>query len=50
MRRAFTSAAEMGVARLSLAVDASNAPALKLYYRFGMARLGSKVAMMRKLA
>lgn len=49
MRRAFTSVAAMGVARLSLAVDSNNAPALKLYYRFGMSRLGSKVAMMRKL-
>jgi mycothiol synthase len=49
MRRAFTSVAAMGVGRLSLAVDSSNAPALKLYYRFGMSRIGSKVAMMRKL-
>jgi GNAT superfamily N-acetyltransferase len=49
MRRAFTTAASMGVARLSLAVDSINAPALKLYYRFGMAKMGSKVAMMRKL-
>jgi GNAT superfamily N-acetyltransferase len=49
MRRAFTTAAAMGVARLSLAVDSINAPALKLYYRFGMARMGSKVAMMRKV-
>jgi ribosomal protein S18 acetylase RimI-like enzyme len=49
MRRAFNSAAAMGVGRLSLAVDSNNAPALKLYYRFGMARIGSKLAMMRKL-
>ena len=49
MRQAFTTAASMGVARLSLAVDSINAPALKLYYRFGMAKMGSKVAMMRKL-
>jgi ribosomal protein S18 acetylase RimI-like enzyme len=49
MRRAFTTAASMGVARLSLAVDSLNAPALKLYYRFGMSRIGSKVAMMRRL-
>jgi ribosomal protein S18 acetylase RimI-like enzyme len=49
MRRAFTTAASMGVARLSLAVDSINSPALKLYYRFGMARMGSKVAMMRTL-
>jgi GNAT superfamily N-acetyltransferase len=49
MRQAFTTAASMGVGRLSLAVDSTNSPALKLYYRFGMARMGSKVAMMRKL-
>ena len=49
MRQAFTTAAAMGVGRLSLAVDSTNSPALKLYYRFGMARMGSKVAMMRKL-
>lgn len=50
MRRALSATAEMGIGRLSLAVDSINAPALKLYYRFGMSRLASKVAMMRKLA
>jgi mycothiol synthase len=50
MRRALLTTMEMGAARLSLAVDSTNAPALKLYYRFGMSRLASKVAMMRKLA
>ena len=49
MRRAFTSTVAMGLSRLSLAVDSGNSPALKLYYRFGMAKLGSKVAMMRQL-
>ena len=35
--------------RLSLAVDAKNVPALKLYYRQGMNRIASKLAMMRDL-
>jgi ribosomal protein S18 acetylase RimI-like enzyme len=34
---------------LALAVDASNAPALKLYHRHGMKRVGSKLALMRQL-
>lgn len=38
---------QMKLPRLSLAVDCGNVPALKLYYRFGFARAGSKVAMMR---
>ena len=50
MRHAFATTAAMGLPRLSLAVDSMNVPALKLYYRFGMARMGSKIAMMRKLA
>lgn len=49
MRRAFTTAASIGAQRISLAVDSANAPALKLYYRFGLARLGSKIAMIRRL-
>ena len=35
--------------RLSLAVDAKNVPALKLYYRHGMNRITSKLALMRDL-
>lgn len=35
--------------RLSLAVDAQNIPALKLYYRHGMNRVTSKLALMRNL-
>jgi mycothiol synthase len=50
MRQAFANISQMPLQRLSLAVDAGNAPALKLYYRFGLARLGSKIAMMRKIA
>ena len=37
------------MARLSLAVDSNNAPALKLYYRHGLQRVASKLAMMRVL-
>jgi ribosomal protein S18 acetylase RimI-like enzyme len=35
--------------KLTLAVDSLNQPALKLYYRHGMAQIGMKVAMMRQL-
>jgi ribosomal protein S18 acetylase RimI-like enzyme len=35
--------------RLTLAVDSKNEPALRLYYRHGMQRLTSKVALMREL-
>lgn len=41
--------AERKLTRLSLAVDSANAPALALYYRHGLARLTSKVALMRDL-
>jgi len=34
---------------LSLAVDSRNQPALKLYYRHGLARVGARVAMIRDL-
>jgi len=49
MRQAFAAVASMGVSRISLAVDSANAPALQLYYRFGLARIGSKIALMRRL-
>ena len=49
MRCALVSTASAGLPRLSLAVDSLNAPALRLYYRFGLSRLASKVAMMRTL-
>jgi ribosomal protein S18 acetylase RimI-like enzyme len=39
----------MNVALLSLAVDARNAPALNLYYRHGLQRVGSKLALMKDL-
>jgi ribosomal protein S18 acetylase RimI-like enzyme len=34
---------------LALAVDAHNVPALRLYHRHGLRRIGSKLAMMREL-
>jgi ribosomal protein S18 acetylase RimI-like enzyme len=49
MRQALWAAREMNLSRLTLAVDSNNAPALRLYYRHGMQRIGSKVAMMRDL-
>jgi ribosomal protein S18 acetylase RimI-like enzyme len=49
MRQALAATAADGAARLSLAVDSENAPALKLYYRHGMQRVGAKLAMMRRL-
>ncbi|HWB53320.1 MAG TPA: GNAT family N-acetyltransferase [Tepidisphaeraceae bacterium] len=35
--------------QLHFAVDSFNRPALKLYYRYGMQRIGSKIAMLRDL-
>ena len=35
--------------RLCLAVDSHNTPALKLYYRNGMQRIGSKLALIKDL-
>ena len=34
---------------LSLAVDAANTPALRLYYRHGLSRVGHRVALVRDL-
>ena len=49
MRQAMFQVIKENRRRLSLAVDSINQPAAKLYYRFGMARLTSKVAMVRDL-
>jgi ribosomal protein S18 acetylase RimI-like enzyme len=49
MRQAMRQVLEQKRRRLSLAVDRKNEPALKLYYRFGLARLTSKLAMIRIL-
>jgi mycothiol synthase len=49
MRQAFHAVRVMNLTRLTLAVDSKNIPALRLYYRHGMQRVGSKIAMMRDL-
>jgi ribosomal protein S18 acetylase RimI-like enzyme len=51
MRQALHVVSSSGSSRagLALAVDAHNAPALRLYHRHGLRRIGSKLAMMRLL-
>jgi mycothiol synthase len=49
MRQALHLLAAGGISTLALAVDAQNAPALDLYYRHGLRRVGSKIALMRQL-
>jgi len=49
MRQALAIARKQNCSRLTLAVDSLNAPALKLYYRHGMRRIGDKMALMRDL-
>jgi len=49
MQLAFHLCAKAGRRRLTLAVDAINAPALKLYDRHGMSRAVSKMALLRDL-
>jgi ribosomal protein S18 acetylase RimI-like enzyme len=49
MRQALAVAGAAGCGLLSLAVDARNAPALKLYYRSGMSRVTTRVALLRDL-
>ena len=49
MQIATTRVAARKLNRLSLAVDTGNVPALSLYYRHGLTRLTSKVALMRDL-
>ena len=49
MRQALAVAGASGCGLLSLAVDARNAPALKLYYRSGMSRVCTRVALLRDL-
>jgi mycothiol synthase len=49
MAQAFHLTSETNHRILSLAVDAKNIPALRLYYRHGMARVATKLAMMRDL-
>lgn len=49
LRMAEARLSERKLVRLSLAVDAQNAPALRLYYRHGMQRVTSKIALMKRL-
>jgi ribosomal protein S18 acetylase RimI-like enzyme len=49
MQRALWAASSVGARRLSLAVDSSNLPALRLYRRHGMAQVCSRIALMRDL-
>ena len=49
IRQALHAAATTGCARLSLAVDADNLPALKLYWRHGLQAIGRKLALLRDL-
>jgi ribosomal protein S18 acetylase RimI-like enzyme len=49
MRQALHAVASQGPGTLALAVDAGNAPAIRLYHRHGLRRVGSKLAMMRQL-
>jgi mycothiol synthase len=49
MKQALWGVSQMGLQRLTLAVDSRNAPALKLYYRHGLGHIGSKTAMLRDL-
>jgi mycothiol synthase len=49
MQQALWLAAQWRAKTLFLAVDAANAPAQRLYYRFGMRRICSKLALVREL-
>jgi mycothiol synthase len=49
MRQALHTLGAHGLASLALAVDGNNAPALRLYHRHGLRRIGSKLAMLRDL-
>jgi GNAT superfamily N-acetyltransferase len=50
MREALHAVSSRGPGVLALAVDAHNAPALRLYHRHGMRRVGTKLALMRQLS
>lgn len=49
MRQAAAMVSASPQSRLSLAVDARNEPALRLYWRHGMRSIGRKLAMIRRL-
>ena len=46
MQQAIACVGRAGLNRLCLAVDSLNVPALRLYYSFGMTRVGSRLAML----
>ncbi|HEX4125556.1 MAG TPA: GNAT family N-acetyltransferase [Tepidisphaeraceae bacterium] len=50
MRLAITQVPAMQCAKLTLAVDSGNAPAIRLYHRFGMQESGRRIALMRTLS
>jgi ribosomal protein S18 acetylase RimI-like enzyme len=49
MRLAMHLSARDGKSELTLAVDSRNVPAMKLYFRHGMKRVGSRTAMIQDL-
>lgn len=49
LRKALWEAQRNGLPKLTLAVDADNRPALKLYYRFGLKRVHERLALMKQL-
>lgn len=49
MRLALASVVGQERSELTLAVDSRNTPALRLYYRHGMKRIGSRVALIKSL-
>jgi ribosomal protein S18 acetylase RimI-like enzyme len=49
MRVALSSGERAQKSELSLAVDSHNTPALRLYYRHGMKKIGSRIAMVKDL-
>jgi ribosomal protein S18 acetylase RimI-like enzyme len=49
VKQGLATVAERKLSRLTLAVDSQNSPALQIYYKNGLVRVGRKVAMMRQL-
>jgi ribosomal protein S18 acetylase RimI-like enzyme len=49
MQQAVCAAANFGSRRMTLAVDACNTPALRLYHRHGLRRICSRLALMKDL-
>jgi mycothiol synthase len=49
VRHALAMAAREGLSRLTLAVDGQNPPALRVYYRNGLSRLCTRIALLKEL-